>query len=52
MRKNKPTNTVEERRLALKGWVYSPYRMNDLMSGILGRWDIKQKGTNTFTDIR
>jgi PAS domain S-box-containing protein len=42
--KNKPANTVEERRLALKGWVYSPYRMNDLMSGILGRWDIKQKG--------
>ena len=31
--------TLEERRMAIKGWVYSPYRMNDLMSGILGSWD-------------
>lgn len=37
--KNMPTNTVEERRKAIKGWVYSPYRMDDLMDGILGRWD-------------
>lgn len=28
--------TVAERRKAIKGWVYSPYRMNDLLSGILG----------------
>lgn len=28
--------TVEERRLALMGWVYSPFRMRDLMHGILG----------------
>jgi PAS domain S-box-containing protein len=34
-----PANTVEQRRAAIKGWVYSPYRMNDLMNGILGRWD-------------
>lgn len=33
-----PTATVEQRRLALTGWTYSPYRMNDLMSGILSRW--------------
>ncbi len=38
--KNKPTQTVEQRRAAIKGWVYSPYRMTDLMKGILGRWDI------------
>ncbi|WP_461631477.1 PAS domain S-box protein [Labilibaculum euxinus] len=31
-------NTVEARRAAIKGWVYSPYRMNDLMSGILNKW--------------
>ena len=31
--------TIEQRRAAIKGWVYSPYRMNDLMRGILGRWD-------------
>jgi len=31
-----PTATVAERRAALLGWVYSPYRMTDLMHGILG----------------
>lgn len=34
-----PTSTVEERRKAIRGWVYSPYRMNDLMKGILGERD-------------
>ncbi len=34
-----PANTVEERRAAIRGWVYNPYRMRDLMRGILGRWD-------------
>jgi len=34
------TNTVEERKAAIKGWVYSPYRINDLMNGILGNWDL------------
>ena len=34
-----PTGTVEQRREALFGWVYSPYRMTDLMRGILGGWD-------------
>lgn len=38
-KRNMPTKTVEERRKAIKGWVYSPYRMDDLMRGILGRWD-------------
>ena len=32
------TETIEQRRAALLGWVYSPYRMNDLMSGILSNW--------------
>jgi len=34
-----PVTTVAERRAALQGWVYSPYRMNDLMQGILGEWE-------------
>lgn len=38
-RNGMPANTIEQRRAAIKGWVYSPYRMNDLMFGILGRWD-------------
>jgi PAS domain S-box-containing protein len=33
---NMPINTIEERRKALRGYVYSPFRMNDLMKGILG----------------
>ncbi len=36
-----PDSTVEQRRAAIIGWVYSPYRMNDLMHGILGQWDEK-----------
>ena len=31
-------DTVEQRRSALIGWTYSPYRMQDLMSGILANW--------------
>lgn len=32
----KPVATEAERRTALWGWVYSPFRMNDLMEGVLG----------------
>lgn len=35
-----PVNSVLQRRAAIKGWVYSPCRMNDLMNGLLGRWDL------------
>ncbi len=28
--------TLEERRASLLGWVYAPFRMNDLMAGVLG----------------
>jgi PAS domain S-box-containing protein len=35
-RKGMPVLTVEQRRAAIYGWVYSPYRMRDLMQGILG----------------
>lgn len=31
-----PTNNIENRRAAFVGWVYSPFRMGDLMKGILG----------------
>ena len=37
-RKGAPISTVEQRRSALVGWTYSPYRMNDLMTGILADW--------------
>ncbi len=35
-----PTDTVDQRRAAIRGWVYSPYRMTDLMHGILGKADL------------
>lgn len=34
--KETPLETVVQRRLALKGFVYSPFRVNNLMKGILG----------------
>jgi len=36
-RKGGPAGTVAERQAALLGWVYSPFRLKDLMTGILGR---------------
>jgi len=33
-RKGRPLHTLEERRTALQGYVYSPFRMADLMKGI------------------
>lgn len=41
-RNGMPANTVEERRAAIVGWVYSPFRMDDLMNGTLGRWDTEE----------
>jgi len=37
-RNGAPVDTVEQRQSALVGWTYSPYRMNDLMTGILADW--------------
>jgi PAS domain S-box-containing protein len=42
-RNGAPTGTVEQKRAALVGWVYSPFRMNNLLSGILADWT-SQKG--------
>ncbi len=35
-RNGAPRATPEQRRAALVGWVYAPFRMNDLMNGVLG----------------
>ncbi len=35
-RPDQSPNTVADRRAHLRGWVYSPFRMRDLMKGILG----------------
>ena len=34
-RKNMKTDTVAERRDALYGWVYSPFRMGDMLAGVM-----------------
>ena len=41
-RKGMPTDTVEQRRAAIYGWVYSPYRMNDLIQGMLGERNLEK----------
>ena len=33
-----PVDTVEQRRAALRGWVFSTYRINELIAGILADW--------------
>jgi len=38
-RNGAPTDSVEQRRAALIGWSYSPYRMKDLLEGLLAHWD-------------
>lgn len=35
---NEQVGNIQQRRDAIIGWVYSPYRMNDLMDGMLGSW--------------
>ncbi|HQF55715.1 MAG TPA: CHASE domain-containing protein [Fibrobacteria bacterium] len=42
-RRGLPTETVEQRRAAILGWIYSPYRMTDLMRGTLRGWDVKRE---------
>ena len=42
-RKNMPVSTVLERRSAIIGWVYCPYRMDNLLYGILGRYDLENE---------
>jgi len=34
-RKSMPIETIAQRRAALDGWVYSPFRMDDLLAGVL-----------------
>jgi PAS domain S-box-containing protein len=43
-RKNQPIDTLSQRRAALAGWVYSPFRMSDLLNGVL--FKLKDGGAN------
>ena len=35
-RRGAAVSTIEERRAAIEGWVYSPFRADDLLTGIVG----------------
>ncbi|MCY2992931.1 MAG: CHASE domain-containing protein, partial [Planctomycetota bacterium] len=37
-----PLETIAQRRAAIQGWVYSPYRMTNLLRDTLRGWDVKQ----------
>ena len=50
-RTGEPVNSVEERRKAIIGWIYSPYRMNDLMNNILGKWNSRKDDIIRITDL-
>ena len=46
-----PIDTVEQRRAAILGWVYSPNRMADMMLGTLSGWDAKEKDRRIMLQI-
>ncbi|TFH73753.1 diguanylate cyclase [Gammaproteobacteria bacterium LSUCC0112] len=39
-----PLETIAQRQNAIRGWAYSPFRMTDLMLGLVGDWSLM--GTN------
>ena len=43
-----PRETLAQRRAAIIGWVYSPYRMRDLMQGILAAHNITPQSQTYF----
>lgn len=44
-RKGARVDTIGERRAAIEGWVYSPFRMQDFMQSILQNWRIPHQKT-------
>jgi diguanylate cyclase (GGDEF)-like protein len=47
-RNGRPVGSVEQRRAALFGWVYSAYRMEDLMRGTIPEWSAEG---SSFVDL-
>jgi len=50
-RRGMPVDTVEERRAAIVGWVYSPYRMMDMINGTLRGWDVAREDMQIHLEI-
>ncbi|MBI9034581.1 MAG: PAS domain S-box protein [Bacteroidales bacterium] len=49
--KGKSLNSIEERRRSIIGWVSSPYRMDDLISGILSNWELEDNRHTFYLHI-
>ena len=49
-RKGAPKQSLEERRSAITGWVFCPFRMDNLIKGILGEWDVQHIRLKVFDD--
>jgi|GEM_PF-1153263 len=41
-RSEAPKSTIDERRKAIKGWVFSAYRIDNLLKSILGNWNFQE----------
>lgn len=50
-KKGAEISTVEQRRKAILGWVYSPYRMNDLISTILKNRELEENSKKYYLHI-
>lgn len=46
-----PATTQDERRQAIRGWVYSPFRMRDFMQGALSIWDARLAGSRMHLQV-
>lgn len=45
-----PKQSLEERRLAIKGWVFTTFRMDDLIKSILGDWNVQNVRLKVYDD--
>ncbi len=50
-KRNMPLDTIEERRAALFGYVYSPFRTRDFLEGVLGQRKIPEMAFELFDGI-
>jgi len=50
-RRGEPIETIAQRRSAIQGWVYSPYRMADLMRGTLRDWEARLSGSKLVLQV-
>ncbi len=47
-----PKATIEERKVAIKGWVFSAFRMNDFISQVITEWDYNEIRLRIFDESK